>query len=483
MITKFTYSLLLLLSVYFNSFAQNLISVPFNDGFLGHYSGSNSASPAYKFTQLGLTMAQFGQITTGTVFSAQGNDIPGIVFITDYNGVEHAIDGFIQWRCPSGGNPSTMVFTPAPNTNEVIATNGANGSSSFTVKGSSVAVSPAYPSCIGLTKNGQTLNLSLGGTASGNAATSGLLDDLNTYLGSLPKISINDNTVNETSGTATLTVSLSQSTTNTVSTRINIIDSTAVHISDFTVPSYPTYTGTITFPPGSTTATITFNIINDGIDEYTEKIKVTLEDPVNASILKNTGFITINDPSGLGIELKDFTASCEEQKYTITWSTYKEWNTSHFVVQQSLDAQTWVDVASTNAAGNSNAVLDYELIVNQKGLMDASYFRLMQVDLDGTSTTYAPIFTSCELKERFLVELFPQPVSDDVLSVYISNKKEEHIYLTIRNLEGLTFEAQEKNVGSGKSLIPFDVSTLPSGIYFLEIVRGEEKVIKRFIKF
>ena len=307
-----------------------------------------------------------------------------------------------------------------------------------------------------------------------------MLADLNAYLASFPSLTIQDVSVVEGTNVVPITVKLSSTSTNTISVKYSIVDSTTTSGVDYTASSY---NGTITLLPGDTSKSVLINIVNDTIPESTEIFKVVLQDPVNTSIKRSVSYLSINDnQSSLGIELKDFTAFCEEQKYTITWSTYKEWNTSHFVVQQSLDAQTWEDVASTKAAGNSDTVLKYELIVNQKGLMDASYFRLMQVDLDGSSTTYAPIFTPCELKERFLVELFPQPLSDDVLSVYISNKKEEHIYLTIRNLEGLTFETQEKNLGAGKSLIPFDVSTLPSGIYFLEIVRGEEKVIKRFIK-
>jgi len=80
--------------------SQNLITVPFANGFVGDNGGSNSALNCYYHSGtggLGFTNVQFAQNSTSTLFTAQGNDIIGMVLITDNSGVEHTINGFINW--------------------------------------------------------------------------------------------------------------------------------------------------------------------------------------------------------------------------------------------------------------------------------------------------------------------------------------------------------------------------------------------------
>jgi hypothetical protein len=132
-------SILLGLIIVFNLFglqAQNLITVPFINGFVGDNTANNASNNAYYLSGtggLGWSNIQFAQNSNTNVFVAQGNDIIGMVLITDASGVEHTIDGFIKWRTPSGNSPHTMVFQPAANATATLATNSFNGSSSYTI--------------------------------------------------------------------------------------------------------------------------------------------------------------------------------------------------------------------------------------------------------------------------------------------------------------------------------------------------------------
>ena len=243
-----------------NVSSQNLISVPFTNGFVGNNTANNQSTNAYYLSGasgLGWTNIQFAQNSTSSIFVAQGNDIIGMVIITDANGVEHTINGFVKWRAPSG-TVTTLVFQPQTGSNFTLATNGFNGSSTYVINDTKY---------IGLTFNGQSLSISpVPGTVSGNAATNGLLDALNNYLGSLPSVSIQQTaTVNEGTTTITLTVTLSATSSNTVSVNYATADGTAIAGSDYTLGS-----GTITFSPGQTTQTITITIINDSTAEATE---------------------------------------------------------------------------------------------------------------------------------------------------------------------------------------------------------------------
>ena len=279
---------LLLFMCSFNGYSQNTISVPFNEGFVGDNTANNVSSNSKYLSALGWTNVQFTQNSPVFIFVAQGNDIPGTVLITDNSGVEHSIPGFIKWRAPSGNNITTPVFVPT--TTKSLATNSSNGSATYTITTNSY---------IGLTFNNQTLTIpttSSGGTTAGdvtgNAATSGILDALNAYLGALPKISITDVSVSEVAGTATVTITLSATSTNAVSINYATADVSASSGTDYTAKS-----GILTFAANTSTLSQTITVtINDDSDlESFETFNLILSDAINGAILDGTSIIGITD--------------------------------------------------------------------------------------------------------------------------------------------------------------------------------------------
>jgi hypothetical protein len=105
-----------------STFAQNLISVSFQNGFVGVNTANNVASNCLLTSNLGWSNLQFTQNSTSNVFVAQGNDIIGNILITDYAGVEHTIEGYVKWRNPSGNSPNTIIFSTVQTV--VLATSG-----------------------------------------------------------------------------------------------------------------------------------------------------------------------------------------------------------------------------------------------------------------------------------------------------------------------------------------------------------------------
>ncbi len=268
--------------------AQNFITVPFTNGFVGQNTANNEASNAYYLFGLGWKNIQFAQNSSANIFVAQGNDIIGMVLITDNNNVQHTINGFIKWRAPNG-NVTTICFQPAPGTNFTLATNGSNGSSTYALD------SNKY---IGLTFNGQTLSITpIPGTVNGNAATAGLLDLLNNYLNSFPRILVfgantnaSDSIVVENAGTKNINIKLSVPSTNTIKVRYRTIPGTALAGQDYT-----TVQDTLTFLPNDTIETITVPIINNLVVEPNEYFDIQLFEPVNAVLFNSTKRITILD--------------------------------------------------------------------------------------------------------------------------------------------------------------------------------------------
>ncbi|WP_217427456.1 Calx-beta domain-containing protein, partial [Sphaerotilus uruguayifluvii] len=105
-----------------------------------------------------------------------------------------------------------------------------------------------------------------------------------------PKLSIDDVVVNEGSGTATFTVTLTGATTQTTTVAFKTQDGTATAGADYTAVA-----GTVTFAPGETTKTIVVPILNDTVYEGAETFNVILSTPTNAVIADGSGLGTIKD--------------------------------------------------------------------------------------------------------------------------------------------------------------------------------------------
>ena len=73
------------------------------------------------------------------------------------------------------------------------------------------------------------------------------------------------------------------------------------------------------------------------------------------------------------------------------WSTASEYNSDYFSVERSIDGQTWKQVQEVQAAGNSTSRIDYDWL-DQDPIHGLSYYRLKQIDYDGTEELFDAVF-------------------------------------------------------------------------------------------
>jgi hypothetical protein len=107
----------------------------------------------------------------------------------------------------------------------------------------------------------------------------------------LPTLSIVDRTVVEgRDSQAILTVNLSSASSQEVTVNYATNSGTATADSDYTSQN-----GTVTFAPNTTATTISIPIVDNNTDESDETFSITLSNPANATIQKDTGTITITN--------------------------------------------------------------------------------------------------------------------------------------------------------------------------------------------
>ncbi|MEH6519091.1 MAG: retention module-containing protein, partial [Halioglobus sp.] len=104
-----------------------------------------------------------------------------------------------------------------------------------------------------------------------------------------PTLSINDVTVTE-GQTAVVTVTLSASVDEAVTVNFATANGSAASGADYDATS-----GTLTFAPGQTVATVSVSTIDDDVEEDTENLVVNLSGATNAVVVKSQGVVTILD--------------------------------------------------------------------------------------------------------------------------------------------------------------------------------------------
>jgi hypothetical protein len=115
---------------------------------------------------------------------------------------------------------------------------------------------------------------------------------LDTQVGSnqSPTISINDITVNENAGTATLQICASAMSSSPISVTYTASNGSATAGTDYTATP-----ATVTIPANQTCVNVNFPIVDNTLQEPTESFGVTLSNPSGATIADGSGTVTILD--------------------------------------------------------------------------------------------------------------------------------------------------------------------------------------------
>ncbi len=160
-----------------------------------------------------------------------------------------------------------------------------------------------------------TLSNPVNATLSDHEATGTIEDD-----DAPPGLSIADQTGSEDVGSLTFTVTLSAVSGRDVTVTYGTANGTATAGTDYTASASG---ATLAIPAGATTGTIAVPVTQDVLDEADETFKVTLSNPVNATLVDGeaTGTITDDDaPPGLSIADQTESEGVGDMTFTVTLS-------------------------------------------------------------------------------------------------------------------------------------------------------------------
>jgi hypothetical protein len=179
----------------------------------------------------------------------------------------------------------------------------------------------------------------------------------------------------------------------------------------------------------------------------------------------------------LPVELVEFTASLAEEQVQLKWMTAVEINNAHFDVERSVDGRAYETVATVQGRGTTYDQQQYSLVDRPDLSQGIIYYRLKQVDTDGS---YAYIGNaSVRVTGASKLIVYPSAASD-FITVQMPDDHAASQSIQIMDVLGGTYKLETTSTGSGRYNL--DVSGLPMGQYLIVVPGVITRYTCRFLK-
>jgi hypothetical protein len=184
----------------------------------------------------------------------------------------------------------------------------------------------------------------------------------------------------------------------------------------------------------------------------------------------------------LPIELTSFTATCDGRSTLVEWTTASERNNDYFSLERSDDAINFTEIARVAGAGNSIEPIDYSY--TDYGIHGGdNYYRLVQVDYDGTRTVSEIVVANCiesEVEEPE-VQAYPNPFNGE-LTLVLDNFDNRPATIEVYDMLGKLIYIQKADAPQNSYETILNLSNLPSGAYNVRVSTTDFVINKNVVK-
>ncbi|RZJ89527.1 MAG: T9SS type A sorting domain-containing protein, partial [Hymenobacter sp.] len=169
----------------------------------------------------------------------------------------------------------------------------------------------------------------------------------------------------------------------------------------------------------------------------------------------------------LPVQLVRFTATKQGSAVLVNWTTASEKNSAYFAVERADQGTRFAEISRVAAQNNSTTNHNYAL-VDAAPLPGLNYYRLRQVDLDGT-VAYSPVatvrFAGSALQP--MLTIYPNPVeATQNLHLVATGLATEEAIVRMHDSLGRLVTSQQVINGTNEVLLQ-PSSVLTAGLYFI----------------
>lgn len=180
---------------------------------------------------------------------------------------------------------------------------------------------------------------------------------------------------------------------------------------------------------------------------------------------QGNGFYKLDAPWFVPVELTSFSAQLFNKDILLNWSTATELNNQGFEIEHSVDNENFTQIGFVPGFGTTTEMKTYSFTVSDASA-GFNYFRLRQIDFDGTETIYNSVEIDGPVPNKFeLNQNHPNPFNPST-TISFSLPVEANITIKLFNMLGQQVaKIAEDDFQAGNHNIEFNAVDLSSGAY------------------
>ncbi len=186
--------------------------------------------------------------------------------------------------------------------------------------------------------------------------------------------------------------------------------------------------------------------------------------------------INITPNVALPISLVKFEAEKLAEKVKLQWVTASEVNNEKFIIERSSNGKDYEFLSEVRGAGNSKELNTYET-VDAKPLKGTSYYRLTQVDFDGTSNAFDPIALNMNQGVLSVEPGAGSQVQGILWTIYTPSDVVADVL--VHDLNGRLVYAEKIQLTEGYQSYTMPTLEFDKGMYVMSVVAGKNAIRKK----
>ena len=182
----------------------------------------------------------------------------------------------------------------------------------------------------------------------------------------------------------------------------------------------------------------------------------------------------------LPLELISFEARPKDKDVILDWTTAYEENFEGFLIERSLDGETFLEIGTKESLGNSISRTEYQWIDQNVPSVNRLYYRLKMMDLDGLFEYSTIEVVNFEYAHFSSLEISPNPMKHSTQIAFYSSH-EGKASLSISDMTGKILQRKEYTINEGNNDIRYEATGIPNGQYLFTIEMEGQKVSKKMV--
>lgn len=214
----------------------------------------------------------------------------------------------------------------------------------------------------------------------------------------------------------------------------------------------------------------------------TRTIRITLKSHLRVGPSVDGYFdnLSLMPSTVLPVELVSFSGRVEDGLVHLNWVTLSELNNEKFEIEESIDGKNFEKIGAVEGHGTILETQEYGFTVENLQ-SNVLYYRLKQIDFDGTYEYSKVISITTDQKEEKIGQFYPNPSTAGQVNIQFDAQEDSEVTAQVFDMTGKHILTRIRQINSGSNNLSYNFSTLSTGIYYIRIGRATDLVHRKLI--